>query len=118
MSRAPLAALVAVSFLLLLPAGRAAAQVVLPPTMGVPGGVQSVPSPAHDLALQALAAGDYATALDVAGKDYRGGIRMGAQRWIDSIASAALLGECLYELGSLGDAVARDPAAAVFWRLV
>lgn len=107
MSRAPLAALVAVSFLLLLPAGRAAAQVVLPPTMGVPGGVQSVPSPAHDLALQALAAGDYATALDVAGKDYRGGIRMGAQRWIDSIASAALLGECLYELGSIGDAVAR-----------
>ncbi|MFM1996061.1 MAG: hypothetical protein RLZZ111_448 [Planctomycetota bacterium] len=107
MSRAPLAALVAVSFLLFLPAGRVSAQVVLPPTMGVPGGVQSVPSPAHDLALQALAAGDYATALDIAGKDYRGGIRMGAQRWIDSIASAALLGECLFELGSFGDAVAR-----------
>ena len=82
-------------------------QVVLPPTMGVPGGVETVPSTDHTLALQALAAGDYATAADIAGNDYQGGIRLGAQRWIDSIASAALLGECLYELGQLGDAVAR-----------
>ena len=85
----------------------AAGQVVLPPTMGVPGGAESVPTPAHDLALEALAEGQYAAAAEIAGNDYRGGVRVGAQRWIDSIASAALLGECLYELGSLGDAVAR-----------
>ena len=91
----------------LLSASPALAQVVLPPTMGVPGAAQTVPSPAHDLALQALAAGDYATAAELAGKEYQGSIRMGGQRWIDSIASAALLGECLYELGSFGDAIAR-----------
>ena len=85
----------------------AAGQAVLPPTMGVPGGAESVPTPAHDLALEALAEGQYAAAAEIAGNDYRGGVRVGAQRWIDSIASAALLGECLYELGSLGDAVAR-----------
>ena len=85
----------------------AAGQVVLPPNMGVPGGAESVPTPAHDLALKALAEGQYAAASEIAGKDYQGGVRVGAQRWIDSIASAALLGECLYELGSLGDAVAR-----------
>ena len=84
-----------------------AGQVVLPPNMGVPGGAETVPSPAHDLALQALAAGDYATAAEVAAKDYQGGVKVGGQRWIDAIASAALLGECLYELGDLGDAVAR-----------
>jgi tetratricopeptide (TPR) repeat protein len=66
-----------------------------------------VPTPAHDLALEALAEGQYAAASEIAGQDYQGGVRVGAQRWIDSIASAALLGECLYELGSLGDAVAR-----------
>jgi tetratricopeptide (TPR) repeat protein len=39
-------------------------QVVLPPSMGVPGGVETVPSTDHTLALQALAAGDYSAAAD------------------------------------------------------
>ena len=93
----------------------AAGQVVLPPNMGVPGGAETVPTPVHDLALEALAAGDYATAADLATKDYQGGVRIGGQRWIDVIASAALLGECLYELGNLGDATARyDEAMLAF----
>jgi tetratricopeptide (TPR) repeat protein len=84
-----------------------AGQVVLPPNMGVPGGAENVPTPNHDLALEALAAGDYAAAADIAANEYQGGVRIGAQRWIDSIASSALLGECLYELGRFGDAVVR-----------
>jgi tetratricopeptide (TPR) repeat protein len=99
--------IVAAAFAAFAAAGLAPGQVVLPPDTGVPGAVESVPTRAHDLALQALAAGDYAAAADIAGNDYQGGVRMGAQRWIDSIASAAILGECLYELGSLGDAVSR-----------
>lgn len=96
------AALVAI-----LPAALAPGQVVLPPDMGVPGSAETVPSPSHDLALQALAVGDYAAALDLAGNDYQGGVKVGGQRWIDAIASAAILGECFYESGSLGDAVSR-----------
>ena len=82
-----------------------AAQVVLQPGLGVAGG-QTVPSPAYDYALAALAAGDFTSGLEIAARDHRGGIRAGAQRWIDSIASAAVVGECHYELGSLREAVA------------
>jgi tetratricopeptide (TPR) repeat protein len=92
---------------IVLPAAFASAQVVVAPNMGVPGGAENVPTQAHDLALESLAAGSYSAAAEIAGNDYRGAIKIGAQRWIDSIASAALLGECLYELGSFGDAVAR-----------
>ena len=110
MRRAFLAAVV-----VMLPAAFAPGQVVLPPNVGVPGSAETVPSPGYDLALQALAVGDYAAALDVAGNDYQGGVKIGGQRWIDSIASAAILGECLYEAGRLGDAVARyEEAMLVF----
>ena len=88
-----------------LPAARLESQVVLPPGAGFPGG-QSVPSPAFDLALAALAAGDYTPALEVAARDHQGSIRAGAQRWIDSIATATVIGECHYELGSFREAVA------------
>lgn len=96
------ACLVAIVF-----ASPVAGQVVLPPTMGAPRGAESVPTPNHELALAALAAGDYAAAATIAEGDYQGGVRIGAQRWIDSIASSALLGECLYELGRFGDAATR-----------
>ncbi len=65
-----------------------------------------MPSPGYDLALAALAVGDFTSGLEIAIRDYRGGIRAGAQRWIDSIASAAVVGECHYELGSLRESVA------------
>jgi tetratricopeptide (TPR) repeat protein len=81
------------------------AQVVLQPDFGMAGG-QAVPSQGFDLALAALAAGDFTNGLDVAVRDHQGGIRAGAQRWIDSIASAAVVGECHYELGNLREAVA------------
>ena len=83
------------------------AQVVLPPNMGVPDAAPTVPGPGYDLALTALAAGDYAAAVEFAEREYRGGARIGADRWIDSIASAAVLGESLFELGRFREAVAR-----------
>jgi hypothetical protein len=58
----------------------------------VPRGAQTVPTIAYDAALAALANGDFAVALETAGRDYAGGIRAGNQRWIDSIASATVIG--------------------------
>lgn len=77
----------------------------MPPGLGAPAG-QTVPSPGFDIALAALATGDFSKALEIAGSEHKSGVRFGAQRWIDSIASAAALGECHYELGNLREAVA------------
>ncbi len=88
-----------------LSAARSGAQVVLQPGFGMPGG-QAVPSPGYDLALTALASGDFTNGLEIAIREHKGGIRAGPQRWIDSIASATVVGECHYELGSLREAVA------------
>ena len=60
-------------------------QVVLPPGLGMPGGGQTVPSPGFDLALSALASGDFTAALEIATREYRGGVRAGGQQWIDSL---------------------------------
>ena len=81
------------------------AQVVLQPGLGVPAG-KTVPSQGYDYALAALAAGDFTNGLEFAARDHQSSIRAGAQRWIDSIASSAVVGECHYELGSLREAVA------------
>lgn len=84
-----------------------AAQVILPPNMGVPDAAPTVPGPGYDLALAALAAGDYAAAVDLAEREYRGSAKIGADRWIDSIAAATVLGESLFETGRFREAVAR-----------
>ncbi len=98
-SAAILAALVVFTpFNLFIP-GELSAQVV-------PRGAQTVPTIAYDAALAALANGDFAVALETAGRDYAGGVRAGNQRWIDSIASATAIGESHYELGALRAAVA------------
>jgi tetratricopeptide (TPR) repeat protein len=86
-------------------AGEGLTQIVLPQGFGMAGG-QTVPKPGFDLALTALAAGDFTSALEIASREHQGGIRAGTQRWIDSIATAAVVGECHYELGSLREAVA------------
>jgi tetratricopeptide (TPR) repeat protein len=86
-------------------AGEGLTQVVLPQGFGMAGG-QTVPKPGFDLALTALSAGDFTSALEIAAREHQGGIRAGTQRWIDSIASAAVVGECHYELGSFREAVA------------
>ncbi|MEI7782180.1 MAG: hypothetical protein WCJ18_09685, partial [Planctomycetota bacterium] len=81
-------------------------QIVLQPGLGgLPGG-QVVPSAGYDLALEALAAGDFTSGLEIAAGEYRGGVRAGAQRWIDSIASAAVVGEAHFELNHFREAVA------------
>jgi tetratricopeptide (TPR) repeat protein len=83
----------------------ASAQVVLPPGLGQPLDAQTVPTAGYDLAFQALAEGDYSGGLEIATKEYRGGVRIGALRWIDSVASAAAVGECRYELGNFREAI-------------
>ncbi|MFM7136037.1 MAG: CHAT domain-containing protein [Planctomycetota bacterium] len=83
------------------------AQVILPPNMGVPDAAPTVPGPGYDLALAALAAGDYPAAVELAEREYRGSAKIGADRWIDSIAAATVLGESLYETGRFREAVAR-----------
>jgi len=93
----------------------AAAQVVLPPTVGGMQVGQTVPTPAYDAALAALAAGDLAGGLEIATREYRGGIRAGSQRWIDSIAAAMVVGESQYELGHLREAIAAYDEALLLW---
>jgi tetratricopeptide (TPR) repeat protein len=87
-------------------AAAAHGQVVLPPGLGQVAGGQTVPTPAYDLALQALAEGNFSGGLEIAGREYQGGVKIGGQRWIDSIASAAAVGECRYELGGYREAIA------------
>ncbi len=84
---------------------QAAAQLILEPGLGAPGG-QTVPTPGYDLAFAALAGGDFSGGLAIASREYQGSIRAGGQRWIDSIAAAAAVGECHYELGNFREAVA------------
>ncbi len=105
----------AIAFVVLLAASPAVSQIVVPSTMGVPAAAETVPGQAHDLALQALAAGDYVAAMDVAERDYRGSIRIGAARWIDSIASSTVVGECQFELGQLPEALARYDEAMLLY---
>jgi tetratricopeptide (TPR) repeat protein len=81
-------------------------QVVLPPGFGGQPGGGPKPGPAYDLAQQALAAGDVTGGLELATREYQSCTRIGAQRWVDSIAAAAILGECLFESGRFRDAAA------------
>ena len=95
-------------------ASAVARQVVVPPTLGVPGGMGSKPSNAYDLAQAALAQGNFSGALELATEEYRGCTKIGNQRWIDSIAGAAIVGECHYERGAFAQAVAAyDEALAL-----
>jgi tetratricopeptide (TPR) repeat protein len=81
------------------------AQVILEPGLGAAGG-QTVPTPGYDLVFAALANGDFSGGLTIAVREYQGSIKAGGQRWIDSIAAAAAVGECHYELGNFREAVA------------
>lgn len=87
-------------------AGVRGQQVILPPGFGPPAALGSRPSASYDLALAALAEGNVSRALDIALDEYQGSMRFGAQRWIDSIAASALVGECQFELGNLREALA------------
>jgi len=84
----------------------AASQVVLPPGLGAPANGSRVPRAGYDLVLAALADGNLSDAAELAARENRGGIKAGNQRWIDSIATAAVLGECCWELGRFTEAVA------------
>lgn len=96
--------LTVIAFLPCGEAGRASAQIVLPPELGAPLG-GTVPTERYDLAVAALAEGRLQEALGIATDEFRGGVKAGGQRWIDSIASSALVGECLWELGQFREAV-------------
>ncbi len=98
---------IAVGLSLSLMAVAARSQVVLPPTVGLPPRASLVPGPGYDLTLETLAKGDYSAALEFAERTASGSIRIGADRWIDSIPAATVVGECLFELGRYREAVAR-----------
>lgn len=99
---------------LLLSGAGAAAQVVLPPNVGVPAGIGTHPTAAYDAALALLAEGDLAGAFAQAAGEYDGCTKFGNQRWIDTIAGAAVVGECQYERGDFVRAVAAyDEALAI-----
>ena len=74
-----------------------------PPLLG-PGG-RTVPGQAYDLAQRALASGRFTDALEFAEKEYKGCLKFGADRWIDSAAASAIVGECLFETGRYREAV-------------
>jgi tetratricopeptide (TPR) repeat protein len=105
---------IAAAFAILSAVHAPARQVVVPPTLGVPGGGGPKPSATYDAALAALAEGSLTAALDLAMQEYRGSTKIGNERWIDSIAAAAVVGECHYERGEFGPAVAAyDEALAL-----
>ena len=92
----------------------ASGQVVVPPTVGVPANIGLRPSAAYDAGLAELAQGDLTRALAIANDEYVGCTKFGNQRWIDTIAGAALVGECHFERGDFVRAVAAyDEALAV-----
>ncbi|MEI6239002.1 MAG: CHAT domain-containing protein [Planctomycetia bacterium] len=93
----------------------ARSQIVLQPGLGGVQGGRTVPTAGYDAALVALAAGDFASGLEIASQEYRGGIRAGAQRWIDSIAAAMAVGEANYELGRFREAIAAYDEALLLW---
>ncbi|MBT6054933.1 MAG: CHAT domain-containing protein [Planctomycetaceae bacterium] len=75
-------------------------------TFSMPGdGGRTVPSQVYDLAQRALAYGNFSGALELAQKEYKGCLKFGTQRWIDSAAAAAIVGECLFETGRYREAV-------------
>jgi tetratricopeptide (TPR) repeat protein len=83
-----------------------AQQVILPRGFGPPAALGTRPSPAYDAAVAALSSGATSRALEIARDEYRSCMRIGGQRWIDSIAASAVIGECQFELGNLGEAAA------------
>ena len=74
-----------------------------PPLLGTGG--RTVPGQTYDLAQRALASGSFTDALEFAEKEYKGCLKFGADRWIDSTAAAAIVGECLFETGRYREAV-------------
>ena len=75
-------------------------------TFSLPGdGGRTVPSQTYDLAQRALAYGNFSGALELAQKEYKGCLKFGTERWIDSAAAAAIVGECLFETGRYREAV-------------
>ena len=66
---------------------------------------RTVPSQTYDLAQRALAYGNFSGALELAQQEYKGCLKFGTERWIDSAAAAAIIGECLFETGRYREAV-------------
>lgn len=70
-----------------------------------PSGGRTVPGKAYDLSQVALATGNLSEALELAEAEYKGAVKLGTRRWIDSAAAAAMMGECQFELGRFRAAV-------------
>ena len=111
---------VVLALILLATAAASPQQVVA--QVAVPGtsrqsGRDSVPSVAYFRAIERLYKGDYRDAEKTFGRELRSGaIKIGvAQRWIDSIAYHAMLGETYYQQGRLAESLQQfDQACAMF----
>jgi len=74
-------------------------------------GGQRIPTVQYQATFRALYDGEYLQALKSFHSEGRGAIKSPTARWIDSICYHAMLGECLYELGRLPEAMEQYTAA-------
>lgn len=91
----------------------ASAQVAI----GVPAGtqrMQTIPSVAYFRAIEQLYRGDYRDAERTFNREIRGAIKIGVtNRWLDSIAYHAMLGEVYYQQGRVAEALTQFDQACL-----
>ena len=63
------------------------------------------PPPSYYGAVAQYNMGEYRDALGSFKSEWRGAIKNGPNRWIDSICFHAMAGECYYQMGAMGDAL-------------
>jgi tetratricopeptide (TPR) repeat protein len=75
----------------------------------------AIPQPTYFAILPTFYSGNYTGALNGFQGSLRGGIQTPAGRWIDSICSYTMLGECYYHMGQLEEALKQyDQALTLF----
>lgn len=66
---------------------------------------KGAPTALYNVSLSAIYDGSYSDALKSFQQQWRGAIKNGTTRWIDSICYHAMIGECHYQAGELGPAL-------------
>ncbi len=74
-------------------------------------GDRRVPSQLYFQGVAVAQAGDFNEAGDLFQREWRGAIKTPTTRWIDSICYHAMMGECHYQMGNLGEALEQYNAA-------
>jgi CHAT domain len=78
-------------------------------------GKQSIPSNRYRVGLSAYYDGETLEALKIFQSEARTGIRIGQSRWIDSICSYTMAGECHYRLGNFPEALENYESALTLY---